>query len=119
MGECVIRIPREASVLALDDMEHRLEWFQKRIPNIVCVSTVDDAIMRIADQRPPFDLIFLDHDLGTIETGEEVARHLASNGFIGYNVVIHSWNSEGAKRMKNLLNNAAAITFGNFEIELT
>jgi hypothetical protein len=121
-----IILSKNARVFLLEDSLERIGWFQKRIENLTVTNTADEAIAVLAFTQP-FDFLFLDHDLGEIESGgynesagngEHVADHLAGTGFLGERAVIHSWNPSGAMKMKNLLNNAMAIPFGVFDIEL-
>jgi hypothetical protein len=89
----------------------------------VVARTADEAISYLALEH--FDFVFLDHDLGIMDqygtapagNGKMVAKFIASQGYIGDNVVIHSWNPDGAAEMKNALRNACVIPFGQFEIE--
>jgi len=113
-----IRVPCDARVLVLDDNADRLQWFRDRLPTVDCVEASDHAIAAISIADPPYDVIFLDHDLGKIDTGMEVASHLASSGYMGDSVVIHSWNPDGARNMKNELENAVVVPYGQFEIKV-
>lgn len=59
----------------------------------------------------PYDLLLLDHDLGTVnphtleeETGADFANYLATQDFeTKPQIIIHSWNPEGAENMKIVL----------------
>ena len=114
----VINIPRSAKVLLLEDSEERIDWFQRRIPSLALAKTAEAAINLIACSLP-FDVVFLDYDLGITErSGGVVAKHLAHN-YIGQNVVIHSWNCDGAAEMAACLTEAVVIPFGQFEINMT
>ena len=122
------QIPRNSKIFLLEDSQQRIDWFKKRLPNLVLAERTDKAIEILSTTHEPFDFVFLDHDLGILDAsgfiddaignGEIVAKHLASQGFLGHNVCIHSWNPEGALRMKNVLNNAIVIPFGRFEIQV-
>ena len=71
--------------------------------------------------HPPFDFLFLDHDLGlftgTEGDGLQVAQHFAEGGFEGLNTFIHSTNQNGAAAMREALRKATVVPFGQFEIE--
>jgi hypothetical protein len=116
-------IPRGSKVFLLEDSEERIHWFRDRLPEIVVANNVTDAIVILAGQV--FDYVFLDHDLGLLDyagdpgtsgTGAEVARYLSGRGFVGKNVFIHSWNTTGAARMKDILKGAFAVPWGQFDI---
>jgi CheY-like chemotaxis protein len=115
-----ISIPRGARVFLLDDDDVRIQWFLERLTSITVAKEARDAIA-ILDSYPPFDFVFLDHDLGlftgTEGDGLQVAQHLAGRGFDSHNTVIHSSNTDGATAMKAALKNATVVPFGQFEIE--
>lgn len=90
-----------------DQMKHKYEW------EITHVYSCDEAIKKL--QEESFDVVSLDHDL-SIETimkepplGEKSGYDVAM--FISEmpedkrpeNVVLHTWNSNGAKRMMDAL----------------
>lgn len=120
-----IRIKKGMSVFLLEDSEERIKWFKEKFPELVHAETVLQAIDILKDKQ--FDFVFLDHDLGMLDyadysvggegTGRDVARFLSGKNWIGHNVVIHSWNPTGAAAMKDLLEGAVAIPFGQFDIE--
>jgi CheY-like chemotaxis protein len=115
-----LTIPRGARVFLLDDDDVRIKWFLERLTSITVAKEAPDAIA-ILDCYPPFDFVFLDHDLGlftgTEGDGLQVARHLARRGFDGHSTVIHSTNAVGAAAMKEALKSATVAPFGQFEIE--
>lgn len=121
---CTIRLPKGAKVFLLEDSEDRIVWFKKHIPDVVIAETALQAIDILKGTE--FDFIFLDHDLGLLNyagyaehengSGRDVARYLSGQGYIGKNVVIHSWNPVGAAQMKDLLEGAYAIPFGQFDL---
>lgn len=119
-----IRIPRHAKCFLLEDSPERIAWFQDRLPSIDVTENVSDAIEALSHNV--YDFVFLDHDLGLLDyagytgpvgNGQAVASFLSGRGFIGHNVIIHSWNPMGAARMKDILEGAMAIPFGQFDIE--
>ena len=120
-----VRVPRDARCFLLEDSEARIEWFRERLPSITVRSNASEAIEALA--AGSYDVLFLDHDLGLLDSagatgpegsGKQVARYLSGTGYLGYLVVIHSWNVVGAAAMKDILKGAAAIPFGQFEIDL-
>ena len=121
-----IAIPEGASVFLLEDSPERVEWFTHKIPDLVTADTADKAIAILAGKV--FDFVFLDHDLGLMDyaggtgsmgNGQEVAHYLSGRGFLGKNVFIHSWNALGAAKMKDILEGAYAVPFGQFDIRRT
>jgi CheY-like chemotaxis protein len=115
-----ILIPRGSRVFLLEDDDVRIRWFLERLTSTTVAKEVPDAIA-ILDSYPPFDFLFLDHDLGlftgTEGDGLQVAQHLAGRGFDGLNTFIHSTSQNGATAMQGALKNATAVPFGQFEIE--
>lgn len=122
-NKVIIRMYKKDSVFLLEDSEQRIEWFRKRFPDMVHTDTAEKAIAILAEKQ--FDWVFLDHDLGLLNyagigkegSGREVARFLSGKSWIGHNVIIHSWNPCGAALMKDILEGATAIPFGNFDVE--
>jgi CheY-like chemotaxis protein len=117
-----ITIPQGSRVFLLDDDDVRILWFLERLTSITVAKEAPDAIA-VLENYPPFDFLFLDHDLGrftgTEGDGLQVAQHLADRGFDGHNTVIHSTNIFAAATMKDALKSAMVMPFGQFEIELT
>jgi hypothetical protein len=121
-----IRIPKKAKCFLLEDTQERIDWFKSKLPFLDTADNVKDAIAYLSTQK--YDFVFLDHDLGLLDyagysagqpgNGKDVARYLSGRNFMGDNVVIHSWNPVGAAAMKDILENASAIPFGQFEIDL-
>jgi CheY-like chemotaxis protein len=115
-----ISIPRGSRVFLLDDDDVRIKWFLERLTSITFAKEAPDAIA-ILDSYPPFDFLFLDHDLGlftgTEGNGLQVAQHLAQHCFEGLNTFIHSTNQNGATAMHKALRKATVVPFGQFEIE--
>jgi hypothetical protein len=104
-------------ILVLDDMPVRHAAFAKYFASeaVTHVYTYDEA--RLAMEATTFDVAYLDHDLNDYSpgasmygrqelTGEDVARYIAktlSPGNRPLEVIIHSWNPEGARNMLNIL----------------
>jgi hypothetical protein len=125
MKPYVVRMKKTDSVFVLEDSESRMKWFYEQFPKLVWADTADKAIAILAEKQ--FDWVFLDHDLGLLDytganigdvgNGQEVAKFLSGQNWVGHNVVIHSWNPACAAKMKDLLKGATAIPFGQFDIE--
>ena len=110
-------------ILFLDDDPERHRHFHGFLEGaaveIVAVTTAEEAIAAI--DASPFDLICLDHDLnGQIfvesgpGTGYEVALHLARTPRAGAQIVVHSLNEDGARKMLEVLGPTAVwIPFFN------
>jgi hypothetical protein len=118
MNYITINIPEAAGVLILEDSPMRIAWFKKRLPSAIIVKTVQELKEYFAS-KPVCDFYFLDHDLGEgAGNGVEAAIFLKERFGIGSNAaVIHTWNTAGAARMKDLLPRAQYIPFGEFEID--
>lgn len=104
-------------ILVLDDDEQRHEIFAKRLRGneVKHVFTSSQAIEALQNAfLAPFDLAYLDHDLGEKindpypreVTGDDVARWMVMELPIERRpkqIIIHSWNPDGARRMANRL----------------
>lgn len=115
-----ISIPVGARVFLLDDDDYRVMWFLERLTSLTIAKEAPAAIA-VLDSYPPFDFLFLDHDLGNL-TGREgdglaVAKHLSRKGFDGKNTFIHSHNDARAALMQEALTRATVVPFGQFEME--
>jgi hypothetical protein len=121
-----IKIPVDASVLVLEDMEERIAWFRKRLGHArVCYSKTSRAAIH-ALQESEFTIVFLDHDLGFLDAadptrpnsnGKEVARFLRESKFAG-TVILHSLNPPARDIMARILPQAIIAPFGTFAIIL-
>jgi hypothetical protein len=100
--------------LFLDDTKERHDHFYRLCSNLDVITFhawgVRRAIHLLRD--PPFgsvfDCVWLDHDLEDtgLETGYVVAEHIALHlpmSMRPRNVVIHSWNADGAIAMESIL----------------
>ena len=101
-------------VFILEDSKDRFEFLKKfhKKDIIYWSKTVPDAI-KTFKKFEPFDLILLDHDLGDeldpcIGNGVEFAKFLAEQR-TDSQIIIHSINVDGAKRMKDYLPDATLI----------
>jgi len=98
-------------VLFLDDAPERRAEFNRRVPHGVCVETAAACIERLAE---PWDVVFLDHDLGGevhsdpagANTGSAVVRWIAANRpQVGW-FVVHSLNTPAGRAMQADLEDA-------------
>ena len=65
------------SIFVLDDSEERMEIFRERLGNIIEAKNYSQAIYWLKCSGP-FDVVYLDHDLGEDRSGLDVARHIAN-----------------------------------------
>jgi len=94
-------------ILILDDDPDRHEWFEKAFSgkDITKAYTYEEAVSAL-DSGKKYDVVFLDHDLGSVENGVDVATHIAKSipeHSIPELVWIHSMNPVGARRMEDVL----------------
>ena len=131
-----IQIHKGTRIFILEDSEERINWFAavfKPSLDFALARTSDEAVTLLTNY-PPFDMFFLDHDLGPEDykgyhegytrsygNGQEVAKYLKDNDLIKKyaKVVVHSWNTTGAAKMKDIIiSNVALIPFGSFQIQI-
>jgi len=114
-----------------DDFENRIAWFQSAYKDHNLVYALDAVTALDILSKRKFDLIFLDHDLGgdflqdsnDLNTGYQVAKGLLQTINAETNVIVHSWNPAGAKRMLNILQGRArgralCYPFGRFSADI-
>ena len=131
MNISTIQIPGLSRCLIVEDNEARHEWFRENLPGCSIAESPQIAL-EILKINQNWDIIFLDHDChGRFfveptdpeflnRTFWQVAQHLHRIEFPGQ-IVIHSGNPVGAKRMEALLGpkcKVAVIPFGMFDIEV-
>lgn len=105
-------------ILILDDSPERHAIFLARYVkhDLVQVYSVDAAIKAV-EAESPFDAMFLDHDLTTLQSiglndgepsGTVFARYLAElpDEKRPAQIIIHSWNDAGRTRMAGILKDA-------------
>lgn len=99
---------KKYKILILDDEEGRHSLFRKKynIHELTHAYTADEAIDYLSKHK--YDIVFLDHDLGTRATGIKVAKWMHSNK-IDAQVIIHSLNPVGAENMKHILKDARIL----------
>lgn len=114
-----VTLPRYAKVLLLEDSPMRIEWFEKKVPGIAVVRSVQEFIDYFKT-GPTVDFVFFDHDLGEGGSGYDAAVWLTERfGAVNRWGLIHSWNRAGAARMQQVLKAVPAIPFGEFDIEIS
>lgn len=103
-------------ILFLDDDEFRHDVFAEKAidHDVLHVRSAKEAISAMKKER--FDLACLDHDLGTKDTGYDVAVAI-EGGFCHppLSVIVHSYNPVGSTRMVYAIRrktNAIALPFG-------
>jgi CheY-like chemotaxis protein len=104
------------NILVLEDSPERIDQFKEvfRFHNDIYYDQATLAIRRLTNER--FDLICLDHDLGThdddfINNGLMVARELPNTINRNTTIIIHSYNPIGAKMMRDVLPHAIVQPF--------
>lgn len=114
-----IFVPKNAKILVLEDDQLRIKFFKKIFKEytVVFVDHVNDAIY-INETLGPFDVNFLDHDLGGKvyvpsshpDTGYQFAKYLAEKK-VQAKFIFHTMNYNGAQNMLSLLKEAIYIPF--------
>jgi CheY-like chemotaxis protein len=124
-------IPAGYKILIVEDSDERIHKFRSWLPDAVITRTEQEATALLRKER--FDLIFLDHDLGTAYAYESfagapkqvlkdcgnglgVAKILFSLGHDGSRVVVHSHNPPGARDIQRLLPKCRLMPFGTFSV---
>lgn len=105
-------------ILILDDDESRHKQFNRKLIGnyVVNVHTAKECIKHL-NEEDIWDYCFLDHDLGgqvfqesAKGTGWEVAKWISENeDKTPKNVIVHSFNSNGAKLMIDLIKGSQYI----------
>lgn len=100
-------------ILVLDDNEYRHEAFSKKLAgHDVWHTYTAEQTSKVLAHQGPFDVVYLDHDLGETHTGMDVARYITGGLAVQkrpLQVIVHSHNTAGAERMEAELR-AAGIT---------
>jgi CheY-like chemotaxis protein len=108
-------------ILVLEDNQERIDKFRHELRgHKVFVATNAEIGIGLATIQK-YDLIFLDHDLGSEDSdnnGYRVAQAIANeklqNGAI---IILHSCNPCGTNRMKNVLPEALVIPYTLLNIQ--
>ena len=90
-------------ILFLDDQLNRWDAFREKNPtaDATWASSYYDAVTLI--EKNEYDLIYLDHDLGTKATGHTFAQYMVEKHVPCRFVVCHSMNHVGRVDMTSLL----------------
>ncbi len=112
----------QLKILILEDMSERIEFFKTKLKDHDVyyfdeASDAIDALKLISDK--PWDIIFLDHDLGgqifvpssSPNTGYAVAKYISESDIDVKQIILHSMNPAGTQNMKNVLPRADIIPF--------
>jgi len=126
----VVTIDPTKSVLIVEDNVARVHWFRDKLEGMdVTVATNVDEALRVLGLDFKYDIIFLDHDAVPVYMNQYdesyhkdsfwlVAMRLAEMKFSG-DVLIHSWNVLGSRRMEHVLGRTARVVripFGQFDL---
>jgi CheY-like chemotaxis protein len=103
-------MPELLKILVVDDDIKRHVNFLRRLADhtVVSAGSYKEAIAAL-ETGSPYDVIFLDHDLGTRKSGYDVARYLIeemSEDLWPEQVIVHSLNIIGGPRIVRLLQDA-------------
>lgn len=117
-------------IFILEDNNERIKWFKRKITDLVkrefelFISKDIDAAIKLYEENKPFDIYFLDHDLGgrvfvdsrEENTGYTFAKYLKEKNITGENeeVYSHSLNPIGRKNIINCFKKAKPINIFNF-----
>lgn len=110
-------------LLFLDDDENRINRAKTvwKDHDLAIAKTADEAIKKL--KIAEFDVVHLDHDLGGMiymdsgpGTGYEVAQYISTMKNPPKFVVIHSWNSVGAKKMLEEMSKVTKVIYEPFHI---
>ncbi|MFC1454364.1 cyclic-phosphate processing receiver domain-containing protein [Verrucomicrobiota bacterium] len=107
-------------ILVLEDQEDRREIFREifKADQIVFTEYVDVCIDILKQFSP--DVLYLDHDLGTDETGYDVACWLEEHKkYQPKTIYLHTANIVGRDRMKQALPKAIGINFEEIREKIT
>jgi len=117
-------------IFILEDNAARVSWFMDKLNqhNLTVSSDAKEALDLV--KKHAYDLICLDHDLSDkhyealargefdVEgTGYEVAKAIAGSLNKDKKILVHSWNTVGAKNIKAVLPQAIVCPFGLAEFE--
>lgn len=111
---------KNQKILILEDSPYRIENFRKMLSedNILFISSDVESCKLMYNEVAPFDMIFLDHDLGgetfvdsnADNTGYQFCRFLENKG-VNDKVIIHSMNPGGAQKMRSVLPGAKILPY--------
>lgn len=101
-------------ILFLDDDKRRKRDFRSKVPFAKIVSTAGECISALMEADEPWDMVFLDHDLGDevfVESvredcGMEVVRWIVHNKPEIEEIIVHSHNTPAGHNMLSSLKSA-------------
>ena len=99
-------IDRPLKILVVDDQIHRhvnfLRWLRDHV--IVNAGSYKEAVEAL-NTGSPYDVVYLDYDLGTWENGADVASYIISLPTAKWpqRVIIHSLHPIGVLRIRRIL----------------
>ena len=99
-------------ILFLDDCQLRTRHFQSSIPSATLTQTAAGCIDEL--KNGPWDIVFLDHDLGgeiyveseRDDCGMEVVRWIVANKPKIGKIIVHTHNTKAGNAMEEALLNA-------------
>lgn len=94
-------------ILILEDSFIRIEKFMEKLQrHVLKITDKPKELIDWLKNDGPWDYIFLDYDLGTEETGYEIAKYISRCPEVcPKKVLIHSTNPVGTARMIDTLKN--------------
>lgn len=109
-------------IFILEDDNDRImffKWYFQDSTFELFIATNAFEAKDVFEKNAPFDILFLDHDLGGLtyvsseekNTGYQFAKFLKNKDLSKSNIVIHSVNYKGALNMLSLLPTATYIPF--------
>lgn len=102
-------------VFILEDDPLRMKWFRMRLHTHEI--THADSCTQVDRFQPPYDFLFLDHDLGGRamsqheDNGEQFAKLIRDKINGHCTVVVHSFNPDGAQNIRAALGPAFIAPF--------
>jgi len=99
-------------IFILEDSIERIKRFKARFfkADLFIAESVNEAV-KLFKENYPFDVIFLDHDLGGEEmvesvnenTGYQFSKFISGYDLKGVDIIVHSLNPQGADNIIQLL----------------
>jgi CheY-like chemotaxis protein len=110
-------------ILFLDDSEDRRkivrDFFQPKQFYEFYEASNSKQALELLESKSPFDMVFLDHDLGEDDEndGYFVAKYISQmpEDLLPDKVVVHSYNTAGAKRMVEVLKSSVLVFYVPFD----
>jgi len=102
-------------ILCVEDNCERQKWFANKFVQYdldLCSSVVDATKLTNSIK---YDIIFLDHDLGSKKTGYDVAKIIYNSINKNTKIIVHSNNVVGSENICKILKHAKKIPFTNLK----